>query len=54
MLNFTHKTEKEMLDHLKKQCLALTNMENKEQLKETDFPWDPEEDISMYFTKLHK
>ena len=25
-----------------------------EKLKETEFPWNPEEYITVYFTKLHK
>ena len=53
-LNFTQKTEKEILDHIKKEYLLLTNTENKEELKEAEFSWMPEEDISVYFTKLNK
>ena len=32
----------------------LTNMEKKDKLNETEFPCKPEEDIAVYFTKLHK
>ena len=54
VLDFTHKSEKEMLYHLKKQCLPYTSTENKDQLKDTEFQWKYEEDIAVYFTKLHK
>ena len=54
MLNFTHKTEKYMLDHLKKECLQLNNTEKKDQLVEMDFPWNPEEDIAVYFKNCTK
>ena len=54
MLDFTHKTEKDMLDHLKKQCLSFKNTEKNDQLKETEFLWNPENDIVVYFTELHK
>ena len=54
MIDFTHKTTKDMLNYLKKQCLSLTNTENIEQLRETELMWNPEEYIAMYFTKLHK
>ena len=43
-----------MLDHIKNKRLSLTNTEKKYQLKETKFTWNLEEDIAMYFTKLHK
>ena len=33
VLEFTHKSAKEILNHLKNKCLALTNTEKKEQLK---------------------
>ena len=43
-----------MLDHIKNKRLSLTNTEKKYQLKETKFTWNLEEDISVYFAKLHK
>ena len=32
----------------------VTNTEKKYQLKETEFTWNLEEDIALYFTNLHK
>ena len=54
MINFTHKMAKAMLNHIKKQCFSLTNTESKDLLKVTELPWNPEEDIAVYFTKLYK
>ena len=54
MIDITHKLVKEIMDCLKKQCIKFTNTEKKEQLKETEFPWNPDEKIAVYFTKLHK
>ena len=34
--------------------MLLTNTENKEKLKDTEFLWNPEEDIVMYFTNMYK
>ena len=45
VLNFTHKTAKEMLAHLLTQCMKLTNQEKCAKLKETEFPWLAEEDV---------
>ena len=30
------------------------NTDNMEQLKETELPWNPEEDIAVYLLKIHK
>ena len=54
VIDFTHKSAKEMLKHLNKQCLYLTNVENKEQFKETEFLWNTEDFFPVHFTKLHK
>ena len=54
VIDITHKLVKEMMDCLKKLCIKFTNTEKKEQLKETEFPWNPKEDISLYFSKSHK
>ena len=54
VLDFTHKTSKYMLNHIKKQFLSLTNTYKKDQLRGKYFPWKPEEDIAVYFMKLHK
>ena len=54
VLNFTHKTEKEILAHLLTQCIKLTNREKRAKLKKTEFPFLAEEDILIYFRKLDK
>ena len=54
VLGFTHKTSKEMLAQLLAQCTELTNREKRAKLKETEFPWLAEEDVSIYFSKLDK
>ena len=54
MLYFAHKTAKYILSHIKNKCLQLTTTEKKEKLKEIEFLWNPEEDIAVYFKKLHK
>ena len=36
VLDFTHKTEKEMLAHLLRQCMKLTNRDKRAKLKETE------------------
>ena len=41
VINFTHKSGKYILDHLKKQRLCLTNTKRKEKLEETVFLWNP-------------
>ena len=43
-----------MLAHLLTQCMKLTNREKSTKLKETEFPWLSEEDVSIYFSKLYK
>ena len=43
-----------MLAHLLTQCMKITNRENLTNLKETQFPWLAEEDVSIYFSKLDK
>ena len=54
ILEFTVKSAKNMLDHLVRQCLKVTNREKKELIKNTEFPWLAEEDVTVYFTKLDK
>ena len=54
MIDFTHKTAKYMIDHIKKQCLTSANTKKKDQLRDMEFPWNPEEDIIMKSTKLNK
>ena len=53
-LDFTHKTEFEMLKHLLSQCLKLKNREKIAKLKNTEYPWISEEDLALYFAKLKK
>ena len=43
-----------MLEHLLTQCMKLTNREKRAKLKETEFPWLAEEDVSIYLSKLDK
>ena len=43
-----------MLAHLLTQCIKLTNRDNWENLKEIEFTWLAEEDVSIYFSKLDK
>ena len=43
-----------MLAHLLTQCMKLTNREKLAKLKETEFPWLAEEDVSIYFRNLDK
>ena len=45
--NFAHNTAKEMMAHLLTQCMKLTNCEKRAKLKETEFPWLAEEDVSI-------
>ena len=40
--------------HLLTQCMKLTNQEKRAKLKEIEFPWLAEEDVSIYFSKLDK
>ena len=40
--------------HLLTKCMKITNWEKHTNLKETEFPWLEEEDISIYFSKLDK
>ena len=54
VLDFTHKTAKEIVAHLLTQCMSLTNREKSSKLKEAEFPWLAEEDVSIYFSKLDK
>ena len=43
VLDFTHKTSKEILVHLLTQCMKLTNRKKRAKLKKTEFPWLTEE-----------
>ena len=54
ILEFTVKSAYEMLEHLSTQCLKVTNREKKKLIKNTDFPWLAEEDVTVYFAKLEK
>ena len=40
-----------MLDHLEKQCLALTPRNKKTKMKDVNLPWDRDDDIETYFVK---
>ena len=54
ILEFTVVSAMEMLNHLDTQCLKVTNREKKKQIKNTEFLWLADEDITVYFTKLEK
>jgi len=43
-----------MIEHLERQYLVLTNREKKKKLTDTQLPWDADDDIRTYFTKLNK
>ena len=47
-------TVQEVLEHVKLQCLALTNVEKEEKMAETRMPWDLHNDIATYFNKQDK
>ena len=53
ILEFTVVSAMEMLDHLDTQCLKVTNR-NKKKIKNTEFPWLADEDVTVYFSKLEK
>ena len=54
MLEFTVVSAMEMLTHIESQCLKMTNRDKKKQIKNTEFPWLAEEDVTVYFAKLEK
>ena len=43
-----------MLDHLDTQCLKVMNCDKKKQIKNTEFPWLADKDVTLYFEKLEK
>ena len=54
ILDFTVVSAMEMLDHLNTQCLKVTNHDKKKQIKNTEFPWLADKDVTVYFAKLDK
>ena len=48
-LDFTHKTEFEMLKHLLSQCLKLKNREKRGKLKNTEFTWLANKYVAIFF-----
>lgn len=54
ILEFTVVSAMEMLKHIESQCLKMTNRDKKKQIKNTEFPWLAEEDVTVYFAKLEK
>ena len=54
ILEFTIVSAMEMLAHIKTQCLKMTNRYKKEQIKNTEFLWLADEDVTVYFAKLEK
>ena len=49
LLGFTHVCVSEMLDHLKDQCLQLTDVEKEARLEEARRPWDQNEQVARRF-----
>ena len=49
---FSHICVEEMLQHLLKKCLALTDKEKETRLKATEKPWDQNREVSTYFQDL--
>ena len=47
-------TEKDMIFYIKKKFLSLINIWKKDQLKQTEFSWNIEDNMAMYLMKLHK
>ena len=54
ILEFTVVSAMEMLDRLNTQCLKVKNCDKKKQIKNTEFPWLADEDVTVYFAKLEK
>ena len=54
ILEFTIVSAMEMLAHIKTQCLKMTNRYKKEQIKNTEFLWLADKDVTVYFAKLEK
>ena len=54
ILEFTVVSAIEMIDHLDSQCLKVTNRDKKKQIKNTEFLWLADEDVTVYFEKLEK
>ena len=54
ILEMGHLTVREVLEHIKQQCLALTNVEKEAKLAETRLPWDLHDNITTFFNKLDK
>ena len=43
-----------MRNHLVTQCLKVMNRDKKKQIKNTEFLWLADEDVTVYFAKLEK
>ena len=54
ILGFGHVTTRDMIEHLERQCLALTSRERTIKLRDTLIPWDQNDDVTTYFVKLEK
>ena len=54
VLDFTHNSEFEMLEHLLSQCLKLTNNEKREKLKNMEFSWLANKYVALYFANIEK
>ena len=51
ILELSHLTVCDLLDHLEQQCLALTHVEIEAKMAETRIPWDLHNNIKIYFAK---
>ena len=52
ILGFSHVTVADMLDHLKRHCLAINNVNRAQKLREVHVPWDNNDDIYTFFTNI--
>ena len=54
LLGYTHVCVSEMLEHLEKQCLEITDSEKSDKLKAALKPWSQDDDIDTFFDDLDK
>ena len=54
LLGFTHVCVSEMLDHLRGQCLEMTDVEKSARMEDTRVKWDQGDELTSYFLRLNK
>ena len=54
ILEFTVISAMEILEHIETKCLKMKNRDKKMQIKNTEFPWLADKDVTVYFAKLEK